>query len=85
MPRPTGFWRDFRIQVFNQGEEKPLPPFSYSGEPDYICGEYACTLIGATVQLEFLAESFSPDPAIVQIDPPQGDQVTVSFDLNSIR
>jgi len=85
MLRPTNFWKDFQIQVFNQDQEKPLQDFSYSGEPDYICGDSGCTLVGATVQLEFLADSFSADPARVQIDPPEGDPVAVDFDPSSLR
>ena len=85
VPRPTDFWRDFQIQVFNQDPDKPLPEFSYSGEPDYICGDGGCTLVGATVQLEFLADAFSSDTATVLIDPPEGDAVSVDFDLSSIR
>lgn len=90
--RPSDFWRDFRIQVVSN--RKVLSPLLYTGEPNFICGdsdmqglapgEY-CTLIGATVHLEFLAESFSSDSARVSIDPPEGDPVTVEFDLASLR
>jgi hypothetical protein len=85
VPRPTDFWRDFQIQVINEDPDKPLPDFSYSGEPNYICGDGGCTLVGATVQLEFLADAFSRDSATVRIDPPEGDAVSVDFDLSSIR
>lgn len=85
VPRPTDFWRDFGIQVFNNDQQEPMKVFSYSGEPDYVCGDGGCTLIGATVQLEFLADAFAPDSATVQIDPPEGDQVAVDFDLSSLR
>lgn len=92
LPRPGGFWRDFKIQVVSDG--KVMSPFIYTGDPNYICGysdaqaiapgEY-CTLAGASVQLEFLADAFSTDSAIVQIDPPEGDQVKVSFDFSFLR
>lgn len=85
VPRPTDFWRDFGIQVVNDDKQEPMKVFSYSGEPDYVCGDGGCSLIGATVQLEFLADAFSPDSATVQIDPPEGDQVVVDFDLISLR
>lgn len=81
--RPTGFWRDFQIQVIS--DKKVLTPFSYTGEPDYVCGDGGCSLVGATVQLEFLADAFGPDSATIQIDPPEGDQVVVDFDLASLR
>jgi hypothetical protein len=83
LPRPSDFWRDFRIQV--SSDDRTLTPFIYSGEPDYVCGDGYCSLVGATVQLEFLAEAFSSDSATVQIDPPEGDQVAVDFDLISLR
>jgi hypothetical protein len=90
--RPSGFWRDFQIQVVSG--KKVISPFIYTGEPNYICGDSTeqpialgeyCTLVGATVQLEFLADQFAPDSATIQIDPPEGDQVTVDFDLGSLR
>jgi hypothetical protein len=83
--RPADFWRDFQIQVLNADSKEPIKYFAYNGEPDYICGDIVCTLIGATVQMEFLADTFSADTATVQIDPPEGDQVAVSFDLSSLR
>jgi hypothetical protein len=83
-PRPYNFWKDFQIQIFTAN--KTLEPFSSSGEPDYICSENGgCTLIGATLQFEFLAESFASDSATIQIDPPEGDPVSVDFSLNSLR
>jgi hypothetical protein len=90
--RPSSFWRDFQIKVTSN--KKVLSPFIYTGEPNYICGDTSvqpialgeyCTLVGATVQLEFLAGEFAPDSATIQIDPPEGDQVTVDFDLTSFR
>jgi hypothetical protein len=81
--RPSDFWRDFQVQIFN-GDDS-LVPFLYSGHPVYFCGDTGCTLVGATIQLEFLAESFSSDSARVSIDPPEGDSVSVDFDLGSLR
>jgi len=65
--------------------DKTLEPFSSSGEPDYICSEYGggCTLIGATLQFEFPAEDFATDSATIDVNPPEGDQVSVDFDLSS--
>lgn len=81
--RPSNFWQDFKIQVIS--DKKTLSPFKYSGEPNYICGDGGCSLVGATVQFEFLADAFEPGDASIQIDPPEGDQVVVDFDLSSIR
>lgn len=90
--RPSGFWRDFQIQVVSN--KKVLSPFIYTGEPNYICGDTSeqaiavgeyCTLVGATVQLEFFADQFAPDSATIQIDPPEGEPVAVDFDLSVLR
>lgn len=81
--RPSNFWQDFQVQVIS--DKKTLPPFKYSGEPDYVCGDGGCSLVGATVQLEFLADAFAPGDATIEVDPPEGDQVAVDFDLSSFR
>ena len=81
--RPSGFWRDFQIRVIS--DRKVLSPIVYTGEPDFICGDTGCSLVGATVQLEFIADEFAPDSARIQIAPPEGDPVTVDFDLASLR
>jgi hypothetical protein len=44
-----------------------------------------CLLTGATVQFEFLASAFPTDEATVQIDPPEGDQLVLDFELASLR
>lgn len=90
--RPSDFWRDFDIRVVS--DRKVLSPFIYTGEPSYICGdsdvqglalgEY-CTLMGATVHLEFLAASFTGDSAAIRITPPEGEPLKVEFNLTSLR
>jgi hypothetical protein len=92
IPRPPDFWRDFRIEVTSDG--KALTPLTYTGDPEYLCGqsdmetiavgEY-CTLTGATVQLEFPADSFTGDSAKIQVVPPGGAPVVVDFDLYSMK
>jgi hypothetical protein len=82
--RPYDFWKDFDVQVFSEGGK--LKHFTSSGEPNYSCSdEGGCILIGATLQFEFLAESFASDSATIQVDPPEGDPVSVDFSLNSLR
>jgi len=84
VPRPYDFWRDFQVQVFNKNET--LRPFTSSGKPDYVCSEEGgCFLTGATLQFEFPADAFDSDSATVEVDPPQGDHVSVEFDLTSLR
>jgi len=81
--RPADFWRDFQVQVFDG--DKPLTPFLHTGRPVFFCGDTDCILVGATIKLEFLAESFSSDSASISVDPPEGDSVSVDFDLASLR
>lgn len=84
MPRPYNFWKDFDVQAGVDGKE--VLPFSYSGEPDLVCAEDGgCTFIGATITLEFLANAFPSDSANILITPPEGDPVSVDFDLTSLR
>jgi hypothetical protein len=72
---------------------KTLASFVSTGEPNYICGDVGpgssldedCTLVGATVHLEFLAEQFAPDSATIQISPPGSDSLQVDFDLSGLR
>jgi hypothetical protein len=81
--RSSRFWKDFEIRVFNKDDS--LRAFRSSGKPNYLCSDGGCTLTGATLYLEFFADEFTEDTATVEIYPPEGDQVTVDFDLSSFR
>jgi hypothetical protein len=84
IPRPHDFWKDFHVKVFSKNE--PLEPSTSGGEADYRCGRYGpCSLIGATLEWEFPVESFTSDSVTIQVTPPEGDQVSVDFDLVSFR
>jgi hypothetical protein len=83
VPRPSDFWRDFQVSVFDG--EKLLEPASQEGRPDYTCAEGGCFLIGATILLDFTAEAFAKQDVTVQIDPPEGDQFVTSLDLSALR
>lgn len=83
VPRPHDFWKDFQVRVFNKDQE--LRPLTSSGQPDAWCGRNGCTLTGATLQFEFPADAFDSDSATVEVAPPQGDDVSVEFDLASLR
>jgi hypothetical protein len=82
-PRPYDFWKDFDVQV--SSEDQKLKPLSSSGHPNYLCDEGGCTLTGATLQFEFSAEDFPSGSAIVDVSPPDGDPVSVDFDLDHLR
>jgi len=84
VPRPYNFWKDFQVQVF--AGDKTLEPFSSSGEPDYICSENGgCTLTGATLQFDFSAQDFAAGSATIEVNPPEGDTVSIDFDLDHLR
>jgi hypothetical protein len=82
--RPYDFWTDFQIAAFDG--DKKFTPMTRSGHPNYLCSEYGgCTLTGATIDMVFPAREFDSDSATVQIDPPEGEQVVVNFNLASLR
>ena len=82
--RPSSFWTDFDVQVFNG--DANLEPASYTGQPNYRCAyEGGCSLVGATITLKLPASSFDSDTATVEVLPPQGDPIAVDFDLTRLR
>jgi len=84
IPRPNDFWKDFRIQVYNG--RQVLSPSDSGARPLYRCGRYGpCRPRGAAVDLEFPAVAFTSDFVTVQVIPPEGDPVSVDFDLTRLR
>jgi hypothetical protein len=84
VPRPYDFWKDFDVQT--TVDEKVVRPFTSTGHPNVQCRDQGgCDLTGATIELEFLAESFTSSAAIVLVTPPEGEPVQVEFDLSSLR
>jgi len=84
VPRPSDFWRDFQVQIYDAG--KPLTPYDFHGHSTYSCGRRGpCILTGATLEFDFRAESFTSDSAAVQVIPPEGDPASVEFDLTRLR
>ena len=83
--RPADFWKDIDVQVVM--DDKLLEPTDLTGKPDYVCGDEGggCVLTGATLRVEFPAKLFTSDSATVQIAPPEGPDVSVSFDLTALR
>jgi hypothetical protein len=83
-PRPHDFWKDFQVQAF--GGKHTLAPASFQGHADSNCGRRGpCIMYGATITLEFPAESFPSDSISVQVIPPEGDPISVDFDLIRLR
>jgi hypothetical protein len=84
VPRPYDFWKDFDVQV--SSEDQKLRPFSSSGQPNFICSEDGgCTLTGASLQFDFPADAFESGSATIDVAPPEGDPLSVDFDLTHLR
>jgi hypothetical protein len=83
-PRPYDFWKDFDVQV--SSDDQKLKPFSSHGQPNFLCSEDGgCTLTGATLQFDFSAEDFASGSATIDVNPPEGDPISVDFDLDHLR
>jgi hypothetical protein len=84
IPRPADFWKDFDVEVLDG--KNPLDPSSLDGHPDYHCDEGGgCSLYGATITLEFPAESFNASDATVRVSTPGDQHVPATFDLGALR
>src|SRR5258706_2794922 len=84
VPRPYDFWKDFDVQV--SSDDKKLRPFSSSGHPNLLCSDDdGCEVTGATLQFDFRAEDFASGSATIDIVPPEGDPVSIDFDLDHLR
>ncbi len=84
VPRPYDFWKDFDVKV--SSDDKKLKPFSSSGHPNLICSdEGGCEVTGATLWFDFSAEDFASGSATIEVVPPEGDPVSVDFDLDHLR
>jgi hypothetical protein len=83
-PRPYDFWKDFRVQVYSG--RQLLSPSDLSGRSLYRCGRFGpCRPRGAAIELEFPANAFTSDSATIEVLPPEGDPVSVDFDLTRLR
>jgi len=84
VPRPYDFWKDFDLQV--SSKDRKLRPFSSSGQPSFLCSQdSSCTLTGATLQFDFSVEGFASGSAAIDVTPPEGDPISVDFDLDHLR
>ncbi len=82
--RSFDFWKDFKIRVLDG--EKKLSTDSLTGDANVTCDIYGgCDLSGATLHLTLPAKLFTSGTATVDVDPPEGDPISVDFDLASFR
>lgn len=81
--RTEDFW-----QAFNTGlsqNDQWIEPLSREGEPIYARSEDGGSMIGAYVWLTFDAHDVSSDEAVAEIFTPDGQHVTSTFDLSTLR
>src|ERR1700730_15768170 len=81
--RSNDFWKDVQAHI-SEGDQERIPE-RHTGKPNYFCGEGGCSLVGATLHLEFLASAFTSDTVTVRVSPPEGPEVSVDFDLTALR
>jgi hypothetical protein len=81
--RPSDFWRDFRVRVFQK--DQMVIPSSANGQAQFRCEDSGCILSGATLTFEYPADAFTETSTAIQVDPPEGDPVVVDFDLTAFR
>jgi hypothetical protein len=81
--RSPGFWQATKFHIFDEKQE--VTTDDITGEPQYQCTDDSCILIGATVRIQFPATAFTSETATIEVDPPEGEQVVVDFDLSSLR
>jgi hypothetical protein len=82
--RRSDFWREFKFRVFDGNDLRE--PASIYGEPQYRCvDDGGCILVGSKIHLSLPAEAFTSDTATIEIATPEGQLVTVDFNLAALR
>jgi hypothetical protein len=81
--RDSDFWKDFQVLIYDGGER--ISTSTFHGRANLSCGENGCFLTGATLEFEFPAVAFTSDTASINVVAPEGDPVSVEFDLTSLR
>ena len=83
-PRSSLFWKDFHVQIYDG--DQSLSPADFDGHANHSCGRRGpCVMTGATLKFKFPANAFASDSATIHIDLPEGDPVSVDFDLIGLR
>lgn len=82
--RASDFWKDFQVRIYDGAEE--IIAADSHGYAHFSCGRYGhCILTGATIEFDFPATAFTSDMATIGVTPPEGQAVSVDFDLNSLK
>lgn len=81
--RSEDFW-----QAFNAGlsqNDQWIEPLSRDGEPIYARSEDSGAMIGAYIWVTYDAHDVASDPVTAEIFTPDGQHVTSTFDLSTLR
>ncbi len=82
--RSDDFWKDFTIRLIQDGKE--IPAKSVRGRPIYTAsGDSPSQLSGADVTLEYAPGKIASAPAEVKVSTPDGQDVSATFDLGTLR
>jgi hypothetical protein len=81
--RRGDFWRNFKFRVLDATQVRE--PSKISGEPMFRCSVDDCVLVGVVVHLYVPGEAFESDSATVEVKSPDGQFVSVDFDVASLR
>jgi len=83
--RPENFWQHFQVNM--KQRDRTLPTLSVHSKPIYSSpsNDTPSVIDGATVLLEYDADKVASEPATVEIATPEGETISVSFDLHKLR
>jgi hypothetical protein len=83
--RSPDFWRDFKVRLIQRGNM--IQPLAARGAPDYaFAGEGSSSvLVGADINVQYDPARVRSGPATIVVDAPDGQQITATFDLSSLR
>ena len=83
LTRSCDFWREFKYRIFDGQEE--IATEDVAGQARFFCSRVGCTLVGATVSLQFPAAAFTSSSATIEVTPPEGEVLSADFDLSTLR
>lgn len=80
---PVESWQSYKVRVFDGSE--PRQPSSVSGQSQNRCSHTGCIRVGTAIHLAVPAELFASDSATVEVATPDGQLVTLDFNLSTLR